>query len=163
MRFLANTKGASVLPSLHREMDRLFGDVWGASAASTWIPAVDVRESKEAVEVKVELPGIAPENVELEVTGDLLEIRGEKSVEREAESENGEVRWHRFERRSGKFARALRLPSDVDAGKIEASAEIFLAVGSSSRRPTRTQPSSTSVQDTGCLAAFLELPGGWSL
>lgn len=120
MRFLAKTNGDTVLPSLHREMNKLFSDVWGATVSGSWMPALDVRESREAVGIKVELPGIDPEKVEISVTGDLLEIRGEKSVERESGDENDEVRWHRFERRSGKFVRAFQLPADVDSNAVEA-------------------------------------------
>ena len=113
----------AVLPTLSREMDRFFSDVWGGRSRDphAYIPAVDVRESEEAIDVRVELPGIDPAHVEVSLEGDVLEIKGEKLVEREqpAEGENG-VRWHRFERRSGRFSRSFQLPAEVDRESIEA-------------------------------------------
>ncbi len=116
--FVRKTRPA-VLPTLSREMDRFFSDVWGGRSREThaYVPAVDVRETEEAIDVTVELPGIDPKNVEISIEGDLLEIKGEKTVTRETEEK---ARWHRFERRSGKFSRSFQLPAEVDREAIEA-------------------------------------------
>ncbi len=86
--------------------------------ASNWLPAIDVRESNDAYRVDVELPAVAPEDVEVSCKDGLLTISGERRHERE----NGDERVHRSERRFGRFARSFRLPDDADRDSIEATA-----------------------------------------
>lgn len=86
--------------------------------ASNWMPAIDVRESNDAYRVDVELPAVAPEDLELSCKDGLLTISGERKYQREAEDE----RVHRSERLFGRFARSFRLPDDADQDSIEATA-----------------------------------------
>lgn len=86
------------------------------SITSSWYPACDVFEDKEAVKIVAELPGVKPEDVKLSLENNLLTIRGEKKQEAEERSE----RVHRYERSYGSFERAFVLPSTVDADKISA-------------------------------------------
>lgn len=79
-------------------------------------PSLDVSETDDAIQVRVDLPGIKPEEVEVEVRGDALQITGERMQERE---EKGKT-WHRTERRVGKFARAMTLPCAVNEDKVQA-------------------------------------------
>jgi HSP20 family protein len=86
------------------------------SITSSWYPACDVFEDKEAVKIVAELPGVKPEDVKLSLENNLLTIRGEKKQEAEERSE----RIHRYERSYGTFERAFVLPSTVDGDKISA-------------------------------------------
>ena len=86
------------------------------SITSSWYPACDVFEDKDAVKIVTELPGVKSEDVKLSLENNLLTIRGEKKQEAEERSE----RVHRYERSYGVFERAFVLPSTVDGDKISA-------------------------------------------
>jgi HSP20 family protein len=86
------------------------------SITSSWYPACDVFEDKEAVKIVAELPGVKSEDVKLSLENNLLTIRGEKKQAAEERSE----RVHRYERSYGVFERAFVLPSTVDGDKISA-------------------------------------------
>ncbi|MDO9532481.1 MAG: Hsp20/alpha crystallin family protein [Deltaproteobacteria bacterium] len=107
---------------LRREMDRLWDDYFGPGRRglqplqAEFAPAVDVKESAEAVVVKAEVPGIDAQDINISVTGDVLTIKGEKKSEREEKEAN----YHLVERNYGSFSRALKLPAAVDLDKIEA-------------------------------------------
>ncbi len=111
------------LTSLRREMDRLWEDFFGRrdllAEEASWVPAVDISEDKEYVNVRAELPGIDPKDVEITLSGDLLTIRGEKKQRQEKKGEN----FHRIETRWGRFCRSIRIPVPVDPDKIEAKYE----------------------------------------
>ena len=111
--------GGSSLFGLRREIDRLFEDAFGGARASTvtWAPAVDVREDGKEISLDLELPGISPQNVEINVENGVLSIRGEKRVERK---EGEDARYHVVERTYGTFFRSFQLPQGVDEGQITA-------------------------------------------
>jgi HSP20 family protein len=106
-------------------IDRLFDEMTrGFAPAATlgeaeFAPSLDVTETATHWRVKAELPGVAIEDVEVSVTGNLLTIRGEKKGEAVVEGEGA----RRTERRYGKFERSLEFPSDVDAARVEAHAK----------------------------------------
>ncbi len=109
--------------AIRREIDRLFDEftrtwptVFGAAGTATLLPEVDVTEDEKACRVTVELPGVDPKDVQVEVRGDLLVIRGEKRDEHEERGENR----HLIERRFGRFERTIRLPAEVDPDRAEA-------------------------------------------
>lgn len=107
------------------EFDRLFDDmfkgfgslpsVWGEGAAA---PKIDIKETKEGIEVTAELPGVDEKDVEVELVDDLLTIRGEKKVERT--DENKDKGYHVMERSYGSFQRAVRLPYAAENDKVSA-------------------------------------------
>ena len=107
---------------LRREMDRLWDDYFGPGRRALrpleteFAPAVDVKETDEAVVVKAEVPGIDAQDINISVTGDVLTIKGEKKSEREEKEEN----YHLVERSYGSFSRSMALPTAVDLDKIEA-------------------------------------------
>lgn len=109
------------LTTLRDEMNRLFSravpEAGRGGQASTWSPAVDVFDTADAIVLKAELPGLKPEEVEVEVDDDVLSIRGERTFREEVE----EGRYHRIERAYGAFARTMALPAGVKAGEITAS------------------------------------------
>jgi HSP20 family protein len=83
----------------------------------TWTPSVDVSESPDGYDFAVELPGMSPEGVEVEVKESVLIIKGE----RKSSEPKGGVRFHHRERPAGRFARAFRMPKPVDAEGVTAS------------------------------------------
>jgi HSP20 family protein len=83
---------------------------------STWLPACDVFEDKDAVKIVAEVPGVRPEDVKLSLENNLLTVRGEKKQQAEETTE----RVHRYERSYGSFERTFSLPTTVDADKIAA-------------------------------------------
>lgn len=105
------------------EVRRLFQELihqpWGARGApavTSWQPCCDLAETEEAIIVEVELPGVEPDNVQIEVEGDVLRISGE----RQATMERQDRQYYRVERSYGRFERQLPLPASVDREGIRA-------------------------------------------
>jgi HSP20 family protein len=112
----------SSLRRLNSILDEAFG-TWpfqsqeSGSLTSSWIPACDVFEDKDAVKIMAELPGVQPEDVKISLENNLLTVRGEKRQKAEESNE----RVHRYERTYGSFERAFALPTTVDPEKIAAN------------------------------------------
>jgi HSP20 family protein len=124
MTNLIRLTGLEGLSALEDRMNRVVEDVFGdhghaRGAESGWIPFVDMFETPETVVMKLEAPGVDPAKINVAVSGDYLEVSGEKPSEETPK----ESRWYRFERRTGGFRRRIALPFPVDATKIEASAK----------------------------------------
>jgi len=99
---------------------------WGSSPLSNAIrsahsfnPAVDIVEKEDAYLVKAEVPGLAPENVDVQVENDVLTVRGERRYENEEEQSG----YRRVERSYGSFARSFVLPKGVNPDSIQAQLE----------------------------------------
>jgi HSP20 family protein len=101
-----------------REVDRLFDAFFGAGEASgrRWVPPMDLVESEDHFLLKADLPGMAEEDVAIEIQDGTLKVSGERKAEHEA-SEKG---WYRIERSFGSFARTLTLPEGIDPDAVEA-------------------------------------------
>ena len=80
-------------------------------------PVADISETEDAVEVKAELPGMDPKDIDVSLENGVLTIKGEKKFEDEQKKED----YHRIERSYGSFARSFRLPHEVDEAKVEAT------------------------------------------
>jgi HSP20 family protein len=89
------------------------------AGAVAWAPAIEISESKDAYLVSAELPGVSAGEVEITFGDGLLTIQGERHAARDAAGE----RVHRSERYYGTFRRSITLPGNVQAGKIEATAQ----------------------------------------
>lgn len=110
----------SPIGSLRRELDRFFDDAVArvAPITASWTPAVDIRETKDAWEFALEIPGVDPAQVEVTAEARVLKIRGQKEIARsEGEAEG---RWLSTERISGAFERSFRLPAQVREDAIDA-------------------------------------------
>jgi HSP20 family protein len=81
------------------------------------VPLADVTESETAYHVMVELPGVAPSDIELSLADDILTLKGEK---REEHSEKGDT-IHIYERNYGSFQRAFHVPDGIDRPRIGAA------------------------------------------
>jgi HSP20 family protein len=113
----AMTPWSGMRRELERFFDRFPEPVFEVlDRSGEWAPKLDVSETKEAVLVKAELPGVEPNEISLSLQGDLLTLKGEKSQEKEEKDEQ----FHRIERSYGAFLRAVRLPATVDASKVTA-------------------------------------------
>lgn len=112
----------SGLGDLRDEMERFFERFalprWDdMPALGQWTPRVDVTETKDAVVVKAEIPGVEQNDINASLQDQMLTIKGEKHEEKEQKDE----RYHRVERSYGAFLRAVRLPAPVDGGKVSAT------------------------------------------
>ncbi len=102
-----------------RFFDRFFDDFGFPELVDEkqWMPTIDLSETDDHVIVRAEVPGMDKKDIHISMSDGLLTIQGEKKQEKEEKKEN-----YRFvERRYGSFSRSLRVPSGVDADKIEAS------------------------------------------
>ena len=115
------------LHTVQQEMNRLFNTFFDVPAGTPeggqgtgmrrWMPAMDLVESEDHFVLRADLPGLAEEDVKLEVAGDTLTVSGERRFEHEAKKDG----FYRLERGSGAFSRSLTLPEGVDADAIEAA------------------------------------------
>lgn len=110
------------LSVLRDEIDRLFDSPLSALTTSSqqflngWLPAIDLYEDNDNLVVMAELPGMAKEDIDISLHGDVLTISGER---KEQERQDAEV--YRAERFLGRFQRTLTLPTAVDSSKVQAN------------------------------------------
>lgn len=115
---LQRTAATAIAP-FQREFNRVLdelADGWGAFADVDLMPSLDIRGTKTAVELTIELPGVPLDDVELVIEDDVLTIRGEKKSD---ETKDGHLTV--AERSYGSFSRSVRLPRTVDVGAIKAT------------------------------------------
>ncbi len=117
---------AREIGSLQQEVNRLFGTFFDTQAGAgdgvatrRWIPAMDLVEDGDQYVLRADLPGVLEDDVKVELDGDVLTISGERKSEHEERREG----YHRIERASGSFSRALTLPEGVDPENIDARFE----------------------------------------
>jgi HSP20 family protein len=110
--------GRQDLESMRDRLDRLIGEFGGRTAEffERSMP-VDVFESDNRVVVSASVPGVKPEQLEIQYTDGMLTIH--TSVEEESVSERGT--WHIRERRTGSYERSIPLPRSADVEKAEAT------------------------------------------
>ncbi len=82
-----------------------------------WIPPVDIEEDKENLVLTAELPGFKEEQIDIQVEGGVLTIRGERTFDDKQDGKN----FHRVERSYGQFVRSFTLPNNVDRDNVKAS------------------------------------------
>ena len=94
------------------------GEILDRLSVGSWVPFVDICETADAVTVRVELPGIDPEDVHVSIQGDMLRVQGTK---REPAAVRERLSYYCLERRYGKFDRQIRIDWVVDAGRSHAT------------------------------------------
>ena len=105
------------MDQLQREMNRLFdsssrGQVFSAPS----YPAVNIWTNDEGLLITAEMPGVHPDDINIDVNADALSISGERKPDEAARDAN----YHRRERAHGSFSRTIQLPFMVDPNKVEA-------------------------------------------
>lgn len=98
---------------LQNDFGRIFDGEAAGKALST---PIDVTDSEGELRVRAEVPGVDPEQLDIQLTGDVLTISGEKNEE--SESKEGTRTWS--ERRYGSFSRSVQLPCPVDNESVVA-------------------------------------------
>jgi HSP20 family protein len=111
--------------TLRQAMDRLFEESFvrpsrtlGTNGQVT-APALDIYQRPDEVVVKAALPGVKPDDVNIDITGGILTIKGESKAEQEIKRED----YLYQDRRYGTFCRSVVLPSSLKSDKTEATME----------------------------------------
>jgi HSP20 family protein len=109
--------------ALQSRMNSLFQDFSRSTAgdnepltAAGFVPPVDIYEDEHKVVLKLEIPGIKQEDLDVRMENNTLTVKGERSFQTEGKEEN----FHRVERRYGSFYRAFTVPNTVDASDVKA-------------------------------------------
>jgi len=110
---------------LKQVFDRLFdGSVFQSESTdessvvtSQWIPRVDIKEERDRFVLYADLPGVDPQDIEVQMEKGMLTIKGERQMEEKLETES----FSRIERRHGSFHRRFALPDSADPEGISAS------------------------------------------
>lgn len=87
--------------------------------SGAFLPAVDIYEDEQHITLKLEVPGVKLEDIDIRVENNNLTIRGERKLERDEKEEN----FRRIERSYGSFFRSFTLPSTVSTENVEAECE----------------------------------------
>lgn len=122
MSNLIRWEPAREMMTLREAMDHLFDDAFTRplTLRDGWsVPAVDMYQTDDEVVVKASIPGFKAEDVQINVTGDILTLRGEVKQE----DEKKDKAWHIREQRWGSFERSVALPTEVIADKAKAEFE----------------------------------------
>ncbi len=108
------------IDTLERQINRLFDEMllptWRDSDKFSFAPAAELSETDEAIDLKLEIPGVDAKDLDVKVTKDAVSISGERSEESKT-ADNGKTR---SEFRYGKFQRIIALPAKVQNDRITA-------------------------------------------
>ena len=113
----------ALMNELQRDLNRVFDSRLFPSLTqsgettmsnTTWAPAVDIHEDKDAYHVSVDLPGVKPEEIEVTAHNNVLSIRGTRNVIHDDKEQK------RSERIYGSFLREFSMPENADLDRIEA-------------------------------------------
>ena len=122
MSNLIRWEPAREMMTLREAMDHLFDDAFTRplTLRDGWsVPAIDMYQTDEEIVVKASLPGVKADEVQINITGEVLTLKGEtQQVE-----EKKDKAWHMREQRWGVFERAVALPTVVVADKAKAEFE----------------------------------------
>lgn len=106
-----------VLSRMNREWGSLINNGFTETPSfANWSPTVDIKETKNAYQIKVELPGVDKKDVSVNIENGVLTIRGEKKTQKEED----EDKVHRVECSYGSFYRSFALPGEVNIDKSNA-------------------------------------------
>lgn len=116
---LSVSRRGDVFDVFRREMNQMLGGVW-TPFADEWplanVPQADMSETDQALEVRMDLPGVKPEELDIQLEKNVLTVRGERSEE----AEETDKKYHRVERHTGTFYRSMTLPQSVNADEVAA-------------------------------------------
>jgi HSP20 family protein len=111
----------SLLSQLQKELERSQETQNGESSVSTaeWSPAVDIKEESDKFVLHADIPGVKPEDIEINMESGVLTVKGEKNTEAETEKEG----YKRVERTHGSFYRRFSLPDSANGEAISAKSK----------------------------------------
>lgn len=114
----ARTQRRWLMPfqDLENMIERFWSENGDGNGTQLLAPPLDMVESDDAISLRMDLPGIDAKDIDIQVSGNQITISGERKEENEEQSET----YHRIERRTGRFARAVMLPCAVQEDKVEA-------------------------------------------
>ncbi len=110
-------------------------------ARTSFAPAFDLKETRDAYLLKADLPGVREEDVDVSVTGNRLTVRGQRESERREEGDTQYI----YERSHGAFTRSFTLPEGVDADRVEADLDDGVLTVRLPKRP-EVQPRKVSLK-----------------
>ena len=120
-RQLSSQSARQGFAALRQEMEDLLTRMWGDHEGSWWSgdfsPSLDLAETDNAFEIRVDVPGMESKDIDVEVNGNIVTIRGDRKEEKEEKGKN----FRRVERRHGTFSRSLTLPSNVNEDEVAAA------------------------------------------
>lgn len=125
---------------LQSDMNSLF-DTTGPLVAGRPYPPVNVWLGENSVAVTAELPGVAPDDLDIEVQEDTLTLKGEHKDATDGDTGS----WVRRERPTGRFSRTIGLPFRVDVGQVEARFQNGV-LEIEMRRPEADRPRKIAIQ-----------------
>ncbi len=105
------------LQGLRGGMNRVFETAERGESARLWAPAVDVAESEYEIVLYAELPGMSREEIDIQLSGDMLTLRGDRKL---APATLGE-HYHRIERQYGPWRRAFQIEVPIDQTQVSAT------------------------------------------
>ena len=139
------TRADDPITALHQQMQDLFEDVtrqfgmpqWPAMGAGfagdLFRPSVDIKENDNSYTLHLDMPGVNKDDVQVQVEGDALVVRGEKHQEKDGSDDN----YHVVERQYGAFQRILDLPADADPEDLKAKFDNGVLTITVARRPEK--------------------------
>jgi len=110
------------LLSIHNRINKLFEDrfmkdsEYSEDTLSCWFPLTDIFETKDEYVIKLEVPGMAKEDINIEFHNNTLSVKGERKEDKDVKKED----YHRIESYCGTFSRSFSIPQDVEPNKIKA-------------------------------------------
>ncbi len=123
-RFLGMPNIGSMRPfeelnRMRKQMDRIMDSLMDAKAQglqSGVFPAINLTEDDNHFYLRAELPGIKADDLDIQATGRNITIVGERKLD----TEDAAAKYHRREREGGRFSRAVAMPKEIDADRVEA-------------------------------------------
>src|SRR2546429_4370266 len=125
MTLLANwepVRQYSTMQDRANRMNRLFRELFSSEApeealtTTSFAPPVDIYEDEHNITLKIEVPGIDENDIDVRIENNTLTVQGERKIEKEEKEEN----FRRLDRHYGSFTRSFTLPSSVDSGHVSA-------------------------------------------
>jgi HSP20 family protein len=114
------------METMQRQMNRLFDEMmsYGTPSESSispsdtisFVPAAEIQDTSDAIKLRMELPGIEPSDLDVQVSAEAVSVRGE----RKSEIKQDDRGIHRSEFRYGSFQRVIPLPSRVQNNQVQA-------------------------------------------
>ncbi len=119
--------GRGAFDELSTDVERMFDSLLGRTVGTMlrngsnekYLPTLDIAESADGFDVAVDLPGVKPEDVKVEMHDGTLVVSGKRETLRDQKEKN----FHRIERASGSFIRSIALPTEVNIEKIDAACD----------------------------------------